>query len=282
MPCARTAAMVQAASMQLCNPKPTERRAWHIDSFFEHVFVISLRSRRYHRDHLRGTLAAVGASDIEFIDAIDGLEVMRANRGQWEHRMYTDEVETLSTPAGAIGCFLSHLAVHTTAKQRGLQTYLVLEDDVTLSPAAGGRFLRAISQLPETWNALYLGYNRYFEPSRDCRMPFLAIPASVNAPCKFHGGRAICPAARSLLHTHAIGFHARAWKWLLPLLSKALNASTRLMPIDLEIRFAVEHNPLSEVFVVLPTPVVGQNRSMGSTVHQSKGMYKQQRAMYGG
>ena len=63
---------------------------------------------------------------------------------------------------------LSHYAIHKAARLARLRSYLVLEDDAVLRHSAGKRFRQAIAQLPDGWDALYLGYNRYFEPARDC------------------------------------------------------------------------------------------------------------------
>ena len=36
-------------------------------------------------------------------------------------------------------------------------------------PRAGKRLRLALAQLPDRWDMLYLGYNRYFNPARDCQ-----------------------------------------------------------------------------------------------------------------
>ena len=38
-------------------------------------------------------------------------------------------------------------------------------------PRAARRLRLALAQLPNDWEALYLGYNRYFSPATDCRAP---------------------------------------------------------------------------------------------------------------
>jgi hypothetical protein len=79
---------------------------------------------------------------------------------------------------------------------------------------------------------IYLGYNPYFRPSHDCQRHRRADSPCVAAP----GARTLCRATGGLVDAHAIGFHARARAWLLPLLATAERPGTPLMPYDLEVR----------------------------------------------
>jgi len=110
------------------------------------------------------------------------------------------------------------------------QTYLVLEDDAVFRPHLGERFRQMLLQLPAHWDMLYLGYNTYFRPSHDC------VRARKRSPCDAEANlRLLCRAKGGLIDAHAIIFHARAWRWLLPLLAKIEASSTPLMPYDLEV-----------------------------------------------
>lgn len=191
--------------------------------------------------------------------AVDGRAVAQHEPELWTRRMKTDEVDVLSTPEGAIGCMLSHYKVLKKARETKLRSFLVLEDDAMILPRVGKRFRMALAQLPDDWDALYLGYNRYFAAARDCDH----LPSSKDAKCRCTD-RSVCRVRGGLLHTHAIAYHARALDWLLPLLSKADEAgSTRLMPVDLEIRTYIEQHPKSvSVYAVLPLPLIRQNRSV--------------------
>jgi len=203
--------------------------------------------------------------------AVQGHLVAQREPERWAKRLKTDEVDVLPTPEGAIGCFLSHYAVLKRAREAKLRSFLVLEDDIVFLPRAGKRFRMAMAQLPDDWDALYLGYNRYFAPARDCD----DRPPSRPIGCRC-SERNICPARGGLLHTHAIAYHARALDWLLPLLSKVDEAaSSRLMPVDLEIRTYIEqHHDSIGVHAVLPSPLVSQNRSSQSDIYRA-GMYEE-------
>ena len=60
--------------------------------------------------------------------------------------------------AGVRGCFLSHLAILKEARSRALNTALIIEDDLVISPKIISQFetLRTASQQP--WDILYLGH----------------------------------------------------------------------------------------------------------------------------
>jgi len=50
--------------------------------------------------------------------------------------------------------------------------------------------------------------------------------------------------------------------------------STRILPIDLEIKRRLETDSAVRVYAVLPSPVVTQNRSSASNVFLNRGMYR--------
>ena len=253
---------------QLRKLKPAELRAsWDLHGFFDRVFIISLPKHTERRRRLAAMLKPHGVTSIEFVDAVDGSATMRENPQRWERRLYTDEIDPLPSPAGAIGCFLSHFAVHCRARKLRLQTYLVLEDDALLLPHGGKRFRQAMAQLPNDWEAIYLDYNKVFSAAKDC------TPSNSSCSCGGHAHSALCRAQSGLLHTHAIGYHRRALEWLLPLLSRVEEgAGTRLMPVDLELRAYIERHASSSVHAVLKSPIVAQNRTIASDIY-IKGMY---------
>ena len=175
---------------------------------------------------MQRVLSRHGARKVEFFEAVDGGNATRREPERWRERMMTDEVPVLGHAEGQIGCYLSHYGVYKAARTAGLASFLVLEDDAVLRPSAGKRFRQAIAQLPDRWDALYLGYNRYFDPAKDCAADGEALEEK---RCRC-GDAVICRARANLLHTHAIAFHARALDWLLPLLSKVEEGrGTRIM-----------------------------------------------------
>ena len=59
--------------------------------------------------------------------------------------------------AGAYGCLLSHLQVVRDARERGLPSLLILEDDVVFDPSFGRKFPAFMKDLPADWDMVFLG-----------------------------------------------------------------------------------------------------------------------------
>ena len=64
-----------------------------------------------------------------------------------------------SIPPGAVGCLKSHLGVFKDAKQKDLNSFLMLEDDVEFDDDFHNKFNEIESQIPEDFEMLYLGSN---------------------------------------------------------------------------------------------------------------------------
>lgn len=59
---------------------------------------------------------------------------------------------------GAVGCFLSHVAVmRALVSDGGADVYLVLEDDAVLPPDLGARAAKILSRAPPGWDVIHLG-----------------------------------------------------------------------------------------------------------------------------
>ena len=99
------------------------------------VVVISLERSHERRDHVRGELERAGMS-YEIFDAFDGA----ASRHLTAPHYSVDAcVARLGRPLsdGELGCFLSHYTLWQRAAAAD-ETFLVMEDDVDVAPAAGG------------------------------------------------------------------------------------------------------------------------------------------------
>ena len=62
-----------------------------------------------------------------------------------------------SGTAGGYGCLLSHLQVVREARELGVPSVLIFEDDVVFDTALQDKFSAYISQVPEHWDMLYFG-----------------------------------------------------------------------------------------------------------------------------
>ena len=120
---------------------------------FERIVVLSLPAARERRERLRRHLAetGLGGAEVQFIPAFPGSDTMPP-RG-WQ-----------GLPAW--GCLRSHLAVLRQAEQDGVESLLVLEDDVIFHPrtaAALGPWLRRV---PPDWGQIFLGGQHLHPPRR--------------------------------------------------------------------------------------------------------------------
>ncbi|MEM8963126.1 MAG: glycosyltransferase family 25 protein [Acidobacteriota bacterium] len=69
------------------------------------------------------------------------------------------------TGDGSLGCKLSHLDILSDAFERGLESVLIFEDDVTFTPDAIEVLGRALAELPKRWDMLYFGIMLFERPS---------------------------------------------------------------------------------------------------------------------
>jgi len=60
---------------------------------------------------------------------------------------------------GVLGCALSHLGIVEIAKRDGLNTVLILEDDVEFEEGLNEKFVERYKEVPKDWDMLYLGGN---------------------------------------------------------------------------------------------------------------------------
>jgi glycosyl transferase family 25 len=96
------------------------------------VFVINLQADTQRRRHMSPLLAALGLTG-EFVAAVDGRSLSEADRVAYDQdralRVYG--VAMLDTE---LGCYLSHYRLYERIVREGIETALILEDDLEISP----------------------------------------------------------------------------------------------------------------------------------------------------
>jgi len=97
-----------------------------------HAYVINLARSPERRAHIASELGKAEV-DYEFITGVDGRDLDLHDRATIDPSLFTRS----SWPAGMAGCALSHLRIYQKMVADGLDTALVLEDDVTLPPDLG-------------------------------------------------------------------------------------------------------------------------------------------------
>lgn len=114
-------------------------------NFFAKSYVINLPERRDRRQAMALELKRIGISlpstKVTFFPAVKPLD-----RGDFPS-------------VGARGCFLSHLAVLTEAKNKGLKNVLIMEDDLSFTNTLGQYQNELVAKLNEKeWDIIYLGH----------------------------------------------------------------------------------------------------------------------------
>jgi len=107
---------------------------------FDQAFCINLDRRPDRWRHAQKQFDKIGL-DVERISAVDGKLEPAA-----------------SIPSGAVGCLKSHLSVFKLAKERGLKSFLMLEDDVEFAEDFHKRFNSIELEIPQ-YEMLYFGSN---------------------------------------------------------------------------------------------------------------------------
>lgn len=157
---------------QVPRPVPMKRH-------FNKVFLISLPDRL---SSALERLSSVGVTDPYVISAFRG-DVIGVP-GWWR------------AGGGAWGCYTSHLHALHCAWQSGVETALIVEDDVIFAPDFEAKLDLLMSNVPDDWGQLYLGgqlrgkneqVNRFvIRPSRVNRTHAYAVTRSAIPPILKH------------------------------------------------------------------------------------------------
>jgi glycosyl transferase family 25 len=117
----------------------------NLDTFFDRVYVINLSSRPDRRREMQTQLERIGLSlnapDVVLFEAIK-------------------PVDPAGFPTlGARGCFMSHLAVLREARDKGLASVLILEDDLNFCDDFVAKFAAVAAGLAcNSWGLWYGSY----------------------------------------------------------------------------------------------------------------------------
>jgi glycosyl transferase family 25 len=124
------------------------------------IFVINLRRSVKRRREMSAQLDRLGLS-YRFFEATDGKALTEEELLQHRRQMPGQPSLTL----GQIGCALSHYRVYRTMEEEGIETALILEDDLRLSPDLPRLLPRLEAELQNDELILL-----YFVPGRGCQI----------------------------------------------------------------------------------------------------------------
>lgn len=128
------------------------------------VFVINLQRDTVRRAQMRERLDAIGLP-FRFLDAVvgDGLDLDTCPHydGARRRRSFGRDMTK-----GEVGCLLSHRKAYEIMVEEGLDTALILEDDVTFEPDFPD-VLRALHATPVPWDIVrFLGSEKIYRLGR--------------------------------------------------------------------------------------------------------------------
>jgi glycosyl transferase family 25 len=119
------------------------RKMLALDRLFPQKFCINLQRRPDRWDRMLHQFRLHDIQNVIRHGAVDGRGL--TPRAEWKHS------------AGAYGCLLSHLGIVRKAQETGLPAVLILEDDVIFHDDFRERFEEYAKQVPDDWDAIFLG-----------------------------------------------------------------------------------------------------------------------------
>lgn len=136
-----------------------------LNSFFDHVYVISLPRATERHEHFKKELKGLNYSIFWGKDknGFDRQELIKCNVYNEElaitHHRY-GKVMSL----GAIGCSWSHLLVYQDMLKNNYDKILILEDDIVFNRKTVFSLPKILNELLQDWDLLYFGFYKN-EPS---------------------------------------------------------------------------------------------------------------------
>ena len=122
-----------------------------MDRFFDNIYLLNLHKRTERLKISEKRLQFVDIENYEVFGAVDGSVLSPV----WQEFNKTNSY--FKNPS-YLGCALSHLSIYTDAIEKGYKKILILEDDCRVHRNAQEIFKNNLSQIPEEWELLYLGY----------------------------------------------------------------------------------------------------------------------------
>ena len=134
---------------------PIKKTSGTIDEIFPDKVCINLDRRPQRWQQMERKFARHGIQSVRRFAAIDGDKIeLPVN---WTH-----------TP-GAYGCLRSHVEVVRKARDLGVSSLLIFEDDVAFHDEFETKFASAIDDVPRDWDMLFFGALHKEEPVRITR-----------------------------------------------------------------------------------------------------------------
>lgn len=159
----------------------------HINSYFDHVYVVNLKNQVAKRLKITNQLRKANIS-FEVFEATNGYEGEPLERyndyvskplgclkryyefSEREIKRGSKFIES----AGAVGYIYTYLNILTDAKKNSYKKFLILEDDIILRNDFESNFINFITMIGDDWKVLQLGASQYGWGSVDTNHASLA------------------------------------------------------------------------------------------------------------
>lgn len=135
---------------------------------FERVYILNLPFKTDRRERLAGHLR-----DLDLVDE-SKVSWNTAICGDW-----APPPAWWGSGNGAWGCLMSHARTLQDAIHAGLESFLVLEDDVVFHPEARQMLADFMAAVPSDWGQIYLG-GQFLHKDPDAVGPGVVRPYNVN------------------------------------------------------------------------------------------------------
>lgn len=120
------------------------------------IYVVNLRRDHEKKAHMDRVAQSLGAK-FEFIDAVYGKDLSQSQVDEVYDSSLSRSAMGRELSLGELGCALSHLSIYQRMVNEGIETALILEDDVDVSSDLN-QVLNAVRNFPEDWEVMLLGY----------------------------------------------------------------------------------------------------------------------------
>jgi glycosyl transferase family 25 len=120
------------------------------------IFVVNLLRDHEKKAHMDSVANTIGVK-FEFIDAVYGKDLSQSQIDEVYDESLSLKELGRGLSRGELGCALSHLSIYQKMVNEGIETALILEDDVDTSSNLLD-VLNATRHFPDDWEVMLLGY----------------------------------------------------------------------------------------------------------------------------
>jgi len=133
----------ELAPEQEVNRLPPRFESFNIHDFFPLIMCVNLARRRDRWQQMQARFKASQITGVMRFSAIDGARL--------------SVPDCWPSTSGAYGCLQSHVAVVELARDLGVSSVLIFEDDVEFAEDFQQKLQTVLAQLPDNWQMFFLG-----------------------------------------------------------------------------------------------------------------------------